>query len=91
MILKYRKETHFKNDQLDRKPVVEFLSDLIGRLEGPYVMALESRFGMGKSTLARMLIECLNNEDHRCIYLNAWKVDYVTDPTCSVGRSHRLY
>ena len=73
-------EDPFQNDKLERKPVVDFLSDLIGRLDGPFIMALDSTFGMGKSTLVRILIECLKKEGHRCIYFDAWKVDYATDP-----------
>ena len=77
----------FQNDQLDRKSVVEFLSDLIGRLDGPFVMALDATFGMGKSTLVRFLIECLKKEGHRCINFNAWKVDYATDPLVALVAS----
>lgn len=32
----------FKNDVLDRQPLVEFLAGLIGRLSGPFVLALDS-------------------------------------------------
>ena len=77
----------FQNDQLDRKAVVNFLSDLIGRLDGPFVMALDATFGMGKSTLVRILIECLKSEGHRCINFNAWKVDYATDPLVALVAS----
>ena len=80
-------ENPFQNDQLNRKPVVEFLSDLIGRLDGPFVMALDSTFGTGKSTLVRILIECLKNKGHRCVYFNAWKVDYATDPLVALVAS----
>ena len=73
-------EDPFKNDRLDRKPAVEFLSNLISRLDGPFVMALDSSFGTGKTTLVRILIECLRNEGHTCIYFDAWKIDYATDP-----------
>ncbi len=77
----------FENDRLERKPVVDFLTGLIGRLDGPFVMALDSPFGMGKSTLVRILIQCLRNEGHRCIYFNAWKVDYATDPVVALVAS----
>ena len=80
-------EDPFQNDKLNRKPVVEFLSKLVGRLDGPFVMALDSSFGMGKSTLVRILIECLKNEGHRCIHFNAWRVDYATDPLVALVAS----
>lgn len=77
----------FQNDKLGREPVVNFLKALIERLDGPFVLALDSTFGMGKSTLVRILIECLKNDGQRCIYFNAWKVDYVTDPLVALVAS----
>jgi hypothetical protein len=35
-------QSPFGHDALDRKPLVEFLSSLIKRLNGPFVMALFS-------------------------------------------------
>ncbi len=78
--IKVPAENPFQYDRLEREPVVEFLAKLIGRLNGPFVMALNSSFGNGKTTLVRMLIQYLENQNHRCIYFNAWKVDYATDP-----------
>lgn len=37
----------FKFDALARKPVVEFLRDLITQIEGPFVLALDSPWGTG--------------------------------------------
>lgn len=77
----------FQYDSLKRKPLVEFLTRLIGRLDGPFVMALDSPFGSGKTTLVRMLIETLKSTGHPCIYFNAWKVDYATDPLVALVSS----
>lgn len=70
----------FQHDVLDRKPLVEFLASLIGRLEGPFVLALDSPWGTGKTTIVRMLQTKLAADQFQCVYFNAWKVDYVTDP-----------
>ncbi len=77
----------FQHDSLERKPLVEFLTGLIGRLDGPFVMALDSPFGSGKTTLIRMLMEDLKGQGHPCIYFNAWKVDYATDPLVALVSS----
>ncbi|MCW8198974.1 hypothetical protein D8B23_11175 [Verminephrobacter aporrectodeae subsp. tuberculatae] len=77
----------FQNDSLDREPVVKFLSKLIGRLDGPFVMAIDSPWGSGKTTLVRMLMEDLKSNEFQCIYFNAWDVDYVTDPLVSLVSS----
>jgi len=70
----------YKFDALKRKPVVEFARDLIKKLEGPFVLALDSPWGTGKSTVIRMLRAGLEVDGYRCVYFNAWKVDYVSDP-----------
>ena len=70
----------FKNDALNRKPLVEFISGLIGRLSGPFVLALDSPWGTGKTTLVKMLQADLRQKDFLCVYFNAWQVDYVNDP-----------
>ena len=77
----------FQFDQLERQPLVSFLSELVGRLNGPFVMALDSPFGTGKTTLVNMLMEDLKREGHRCTYFNAWKVDYATDPLVALVSS----
>ncbi len=80
-------ENPFQHDQLNRKPLIESLSGLINRLSGPFVMALDSSSGTGKTTLVRMLIRNLEDSGHRCIYFNAWKVDYATDPLIALVSS----
>lgn len=70
----------FLHDALERKPLVEFLASLIGRLEGPFVLALDSPWGTGKTTIVKMLQAKLVGDQFQCVYFNAWKVDYVTDP-----------
>jgi hypothetical protein len=70
----------FKNDALKRQPVVEFVRDLIKQLEGPFVLALDSPWGTGKTTVVRMLRASLKKEDITSVYFNAWKEDYVSDP-----------
>lgn len=70
----------FRNDALERRPTVEFLVGLIERAGGPFVLALDSPWGTGKTTLVRMLETELKRQEFSCIYFNAWQVDYVTDP-----------
>ena len=70
----------FRFDALERKPVVEFLRDLIKQMEGPFVLALDSPWGTGKTTVVRMLRSSLETEGFQCVHFNAWKDDYVIDP-----------
>lgn len=73
-------EEPFKNDSLKRQSVVEFVRDLIKQLEGPFVLALDSPWGTGKTTAVRMLRASLKKEGVTSAYFNAWKEDYVSDP-----------
>lgn len=77
----------FRNDALERRPVVEFLTGLTQRLNGPFVMALDAPWGSGKTTLVRMLMADLQGKGFQCTYFNAWKVDYVTDPLVALVSS----
>jgi hypothetical protein len=77
----------FRHDSLERQPLVEFLSGLIKRLDGPFVMALDAPWGSGKTTLVRMLMADLQSKRFQCTYFNAWKVDYVTDPLVALVSS----
>lgn len=70
----------FRNDALERKPVVNFLAGLIGRIDEPFVLALDSPWGTGKTVLIKMLEAELKRQEYSCIYFNAWQVDYITDP-----------
>jgi hypothetical protein len=74
------KDAPFKNDALDRKPLVDFLSPLVTRVGGPFVLALDSPWGTGKTTVVRMLRTVLENDGFQCLYFNAWQADYTTDP-----------
>ncbi len=73
-------ENPYQHDALGRKPLIDFLANLIGRLEGPFVLALDSPWGTGKTTIVKMLQAELAANQFESVYFNAWKVDYVTDP-----------
>lgn len=78
--IEVREENPFLNDSLNRKPVVELLRDLVCRLDGPFVLAIDSPWGTGKTTVVRMLRSLLKIDGCASVYFNAWKEDYVTDP-----------
>lgn len=74
----------FANDALERKPIVEFVETVITKAEGPMVLALDSPWGTGKTTFVKMLGAQLESKNFRCIYFNAWSVDYATDPLAAL-------
>lgn len=70
----------FANDSLGRKPVVEALTSLIQQVSGPFVIAIDSPWGTGKSTFLKMLKTVLESAGHPCLNFNAWETDFAEDP-----------
>jgi hypothetical protein len=70
----------FRFDALKREPSVEAVSALIGELSGPFVLAIDSPWGTGKTTFVRMLKSVLETKEYPCLYFNAWETDFSTDP-----------
>lgn len=77
----------FRNDALGRRPIVEFLAEFIRDAGGPFVLALNSPWGGGKTTLVKMLAAELTRRQFSHVYFNAWQVDYVTDPLVALVSS----
>lgn len=70
----------FKFDALDRKPSVEAVAQLIEELQGPFVLAIDSPWGSGKTTFVQLLKAVLQSKGYSCLYFDAWKTDFSTDP-----------
>ena len=70
----------FANDLLGRRESIEALTTLLGNIEGPCVMAVDSGWGMGKTTFLRMWAQHLKQHGHHVIEFNAWETDFTGDP-----------
>lgn len=70
----------FRFDALNRKPSVEALSSLIEKLSGPFVLAIDSPWGTGKTTFVQFLMAVLSKKEFKCLYFNAWETDFSSDP-----------
>lgn len=70
----------FASDAFDRQEIVGAATRLITGLTGPFVVAIDSEWGTGKTTFIRMLKVCLEAEKHPCMYFNAWETDFAEDP-----------
>ena len=70
----------FKYDLLARKEPVEILTAIIGSIEGPCVLAVDSGWGTGKTTFLRMWVQHLRNEGFLTVDFNAWKTDFTERP-----------
>lgn len=70
----------FEQDALNRKPSVEALTGFIESLSGPFVLAIDSPWGTGKTTFIKMWQSVLEHQEFACLYFNAWETDFSTDP-----------
>ena len=73
-------ENPFKNDQLDRRKMIESLTYLVGATEGPCVIAVDAPWGAGKTTFLRMWSQHLRNQKFPVVEFNAWETDFSDDP-----------
>ena len=70
----------FKYDKLKRKKSVKNIEKFIASLnELPFVLSVDSEFGMGKTIFLKMLKYDLINKEYCTIYFNAWENDLYDD------------
>jgi hypothetical protein len=74
----------FANDALTRRKSAEVLTDFMGSLSQPFVLAVDAPFGMGKTTFINMWMQHLRNEHFSCLYFNAWETDFTESPLVSL-------
>ncbi len=70
----------FKNDKLKREHNANILTKFISAINEPYVMALDSSWGGGKTTFVKMWQKQLENQGFKTIYFNGWENDFCDDP-----------
>ncbi|MGR3378054.1 KAP family P-loop NTPase fold protein [Salipiger abyssi] len=81
--MKLYEEGFGDEDLLFRKPISKSLSDLVERISDPLVIALDGRWGSGKSYFLSRWVgsHCLENEGRAMtVYFDAYSHDYVSDP-----------
>lgn len=74
----------FRDDKLERNQWAEPLTQLVSNTTEPFVLAVDSGWGTGKTTFLRMWCRHLQNRGHRCLYFNAWKNDFALDPLAAL-------
>ena len=72
----------FENDLLNRKPLAEHLTRYIDRLQVGAVLALDARWGEGKTWFVMHWQKYLEQTaiPHKVIYINAFAQDHIDDP-----------
>ena len=79
----------FQNDLLDRKPYIETLTGLLGAVQGPCVLALDSEWGGGKTTFLKLWAAHLRKEGFAVAEFNAWETDFSSEPFVALSSKLR--
>ncbi len=74
----------FENCKLDREKYAEVLIKIINSYSDGFVLALNNRWGEGKTTFIRMWIQYLVNQKYKTLYFNAWEHDFNKDPLAAI-------
>lgn len=77
---KIDKNNPFKEDLLKRKPYAEILTNVLSIYTQGAVIALNGKWGTGKTTFVQKWQAMLENNGFQTIYFNAWQADYLEDP-----------
>lgn len=74
----------FANCKLEREPFAKILTSVIDCAEGGFTMALNGSWGTGKTTFVRMWQKYLGKAGYKTAYINAWEMDFATNPLVSI-------
>jgi hypothetical protein len=74
----------FKEDLLSRKQAADVLTSFVSSLKQPFVLAIDSPWGTGKTTFLKMWLQHLRNQNFHCLYFNAWETDFTDSPLVSL-------
>lgn len=70
----------FESDALKRQQSIEALTGFIDSISGPFVLAIDSPWGTGKTSFIKMWQAHLEKQNITTLYFNAWESDFSTDP-----------
>lgn len=78
-------ETAWEGDLWDRRRLGEQLEHYVDRLQCGAVLALDARWGEGKTWFVRHWTKHLIDTEHKVIYLDAFANDYLDDPFLTIA------
>ncbi len=70
----------FDNCKLERKKYSDVLTNIVSNYEDGFVMAINNKWGTGKTTFVKMWRQDLNDQNFQTVYFNAWENDFEDNP-----------
>lgn len=74
----------FRNCVLDREKYANILTSLIESYSDGFVLAINNKWGAGKTTFIKMWEQQLKNQQYHTIYFNAWENDLENNPIAAL-------
>lgn len=76
----------FEKCKLNRKQYAEVLTNIIENYPQGFVLAINNKWGTGKTTFVKMWEQELKNAEFKTVYFNAWENDFEDNPlTALIG------
>lgn len=73
-------EQPFRNCKLDREKYAKILKTIITTYQNGFVLAINGKWGTGKTTFVEMWKTYLESDNFKTLYFNAWESDFISDP-----------
>lgn len=77
-------EAPFTNCKLGREPYAKVLTDIVRTNGDGFVLAIDNKWGAGKTTFVSMWSQMLQNEGFQTLYFNAWENDFENNPFVAI-------
>jgi len=66
----------FVNCKLDRRKYADVLTSIVSNYNNGFVLAIDNKWGTGKTTFVKMWRQQLINQQFKTLYFNAWENDF---------------
>jgi uncharacterized protein YeeX (DUF496 family) len=74
----------FENCKLDREQYAEVLTAIVQNYDDGFVLAVDNKWGEGKTTFIKMWKRYLELQKFKTIYFNAWEHDFGNDALTAI-------
>lgn len=74
----------FTNCKLGREKYANVLTSIIEAYKDGFVLAVNGRWGTGKTTFMKMWKQSLEEKGYKTIFFNAWENDFVSEPMVAI-------
>lgn len=78
--IEIEEENPFANCKLNRQKYSSILTNIINSYPYGFVLALNNKWGTGKTTFVKMWKQDLKNNGFQTLYFNAWENDFENNP-----------